>query len=142
MWLERSNRSPAPPWPKPGRHSRRAPHTATACTSRPGTAAWPSRRGWASDHRGGRARSPASYRDVLRVPCAAHLLAGTLIGRMPTPMAPLAIVLAAAQDGTLLARTLTALYLLATRRAGPAHRRLADRRCHTTVSNTEPRSGD
>lgn len=39
-------------------------------------------------------------------------------------------------------RTLTALYLLATRRAGPAHRRLADRRCHATVSNTEPRSRD
>jgi len=77
------------------------------------------------------AASPARYRDVLGVPFAARLLAGTLIGRMPTAMAPLAIVLAAAQDGYLLAGSLTALYLLANAAGGPLTGRLADRRGQT-----------
>ncbi|MFF7953618.1 MFS transporter [Streptomyces griseorubiginosus] len=77
------------------------------------------------------AARPARYRDVLRVPYATRLLAGTLVGRMPTAMAPLAIVLAAAQDGYLLAGSLTALYLLANAAGGPLAGRLADRRGQT-----------
>ncbi|MFI1700393.1 MFS transporter [Streptomyces bobili] len=46
---------------------------------------------------------------------------------MPTAMAPLAIVLSAAQDGYAMAGSLTALYLLANAAGGPLAGRLVDR---------------
>lgn len=62
-------------------------------------------------------RSPPGvrYHDVLRVPDAAQLLIGTLVGRLPTGMAPLAILLSG-DHGTGYGTTagpLAALYLVA-----------------------------
>ncbi|MFF1680751.1 MFS transporter [Streptomyces sp. NPDC058256] len=82
------------------------------------------------------AACPTRYRDVLRVPFATRLLAGTLIGRMPTAMAPLAIVLIAARDGYALAGSLTALYLLANAAGGPLSGRLVDRYGQTRTLTT------
>lgn len=76
----------------------------------------------------------ARYRDVLRVPHASRLLAGTLIGRLPTGMAPLAIVLISAPDsGYGLAGGLAALYLLANALGGPLLGRMVDRCGQTQV---------
>ncbi|MGW1880631.1 MFS transporter [Streptomyces sp. NPDC001975] len=68
------------------------------------------------------------YRDVLRVPYAAQLLGGALIGRLPTGMAPLAILLSAdhgAEDGSS-AGLLAAVYLVANAIGGPLSARLVD----------------
>ncbi|MET7391433.1 MFS transporter [Streptomyces sp. NPDC005529] len=68
------------------------------------------------------------YREVLRVPYAGRLLAGTLIGRLPTAMAPLAVLVVTADDhGYGTASALAALYLLASAVGGPLSGRLADR---------------
>jgi hypothetical protein len=68
------------------------------------------------------------YRDVLRVPYAARLLAGTLIGRLPNGMAPLAIVLVGSdRSGAVVSATLAAVYLLASAVGGPLVGRLVDR---------------
>ncbi|WP_415939952.1 MFS transporter [Streptomyces sp. 039-1] len=68
------------------------------------------------------------YREVLRVPYACRLLAGTLIGRLPTAMAPLAVLVVTADDhGYGTASALAALYLLASAVGGPLSGRLADR---------------
>ncbi|CAM5712215.1 MFS transporter OS=Streptomyces alboniger OX=132473 GN=CP975_06375 PE=4 SV=1 [Streptomyces alboniger] len=82
-----------------------------------------------------RGRTPASrslptvrYRDVLQVPHVAQLLVGTLIGRLPTGMAPLAILLSAdhgAGFGTS-AGLLAAVYLVANAIGGPCYARLVD----------------
>lgn len=74
------------------------------------------------------------YRDVLRVPYATRLLAGTLVGRLPSGMAPLAILLIAAHgSGYATASGLAALYLVATAAGGPPLGRLVDRHGQTTV---------
>ena len=68
------------------------------------------------------------YRDVLAVPHAGRLLAGTLIGRLPTGMAPLAILLIAVPGtGHGGASALAALYLVANAIGGPVLGRLVDR---------------
>ncbi|MEW1568600.1 MFS transporter [Streptomyces sp. NPDC093509] len=68
------------------------------------------------------------YREVLRVPYAGRLLAGTLIGRLPTGMAPLALLVVTADDhGYGTASVLAAMYLLASAVGGPLSGRLADR---------------
>ncbi|MGX5186259.1 MFS transporter [Streptomyces avermitilis] len=62
------------------------------------------------------------------MPHAGRLLAGTLIGRLPTGMAPLAIVLTSASgSGYGLAGGLAALYLLANALGGPLLGRMVDR---------------
>ncbi|MDX3020139.1 MFS transporter [Streptomyces acidiscabies] len=71
---------------------------------------------------------------MLRVPHAARLLIGTLIGRLPSGMAPLAIVLAGTQTAGLRAGgALAALYLLANAAGGPLLGRLIDRQGQTRV---------
>ncbi|MER7688661.1 MFS transporter [Streptomyces sp. NPDC097610] len=77
-----------------------------------------------------RAVHRTGYRDVLRVPYAQRLLVGTLIGRLPNGMAPLAILLASAhRHGAALA----ALYLLASAAGGPLIGRLVDRTGQTAA---------
>jgi len=76
-----------------------------------------------------RSRTAIRYRDVLRVPRTPQLLAGALVGRLPTAMAPLAILLNVASGpghGTL-AGLLAALYLVANAVGAPLSARLADR---------------
>jgi MFS family permease len=74
------------------------------------------------------------YRDVLAVPYAGRLLAGTLIGRLPTGMAPLAILLLTApRSGYGRAAALAALYPVANAVGGPVLGRLVDRCGQTTV---------
>ncbi|MEU6357033.1 MFS transporter [Streptomyces sp. NPDC047072] len=66
---------------------------------------------------------------MLRVPYATRLLGGALIGRLPTGMAPLAILLAAdhgGEDGSS-AGLLAAVYLVANAVGGPLSGRLVDR---------------
>lgn len=71
---------------------------------------------------------PVGYRDVLGVPYAARLLAGTLIGRLPSGMTPLAIVLVASdRSGVVVSAALAAVYLLASAAGGPLIGRLVDR---------------
>ncbi|MEU0027400.1 MFS transporter [Streptomyces sp. NPDC006335] len=66
------------------------------------------------------------------MPHAARLLGGTLIGRMPTGMAPLAIVLVGVEAGSFgVAGGLAALYLLANAAGGPLSGRLIDRHGQT-----------
>ncbi|MFD4681715.1 MFS transporter [Streptomyces sp. NPDC058461] len=78
--------------------------------------------------------SAATYHSVLRVPHASGLLIGTLIGRLPSGMAPLAIVLLGTQTASLRAGgALTALYLLANAVGGPLLGRLVDRQGQTRV---------
>ncbi|MFJ8158385.1 MFS transporter [Streptomyces sp. NPDC094468] len=81
------------------------------------------------------ATRPVTYRAVLRVPCASRLLCSTLVGRLPSGMAPLAIVLVAAHRpgdaGT--AGALAAVYLLANAAGGPLLGRLVDRLGPTRV---------
>ncbi|MFJ4895848.1 MFS transporter [Streptomyces sp. NPDC088788] len=67
------------------------------------------------------------YREVLRVPYAGRLLAGTLIGRLPTAMAPLVVLVVTADGhGYGTASALAAMYLLASAVGGPLSGRLAD----------------
>ncbi|GAB2883518.1 hypothetical protein GCM10027074_60210 [Streptomyces deserti] len=68
------------------------------------------------------------YRDVLRVPHAAQLLIGSLIGRLPTGMAPLAILLSADHGAGYGASAglLAAVYLVANAIGGPLSARLID----------------
>ncbi|WP_432137200.1 MFS transporter [Streptomyces sp. bgisy154] len=74
------------------------------------------------------------YRDVLRVPHAARLLISTLMGRLPSGMAPLAIVLTGPDDrGYGSAGMLAAVYLLANAAGGPPLGRLIDRLGQTRV---------
>ncbi|MET9122238.1 MFS transporter [Streptomyces sp. NPDC004528] len=81
---------------------------------------------------GGSAR--LRYQEVLRQPEARQLLAGTLVGRLPNGMAPLAIVLAGAHTyGTASGAALAALYLLASAVGGPLIGRQADRHGQTVV---------
>ncbi|WP_327357711.1 MFS transporter [Streptomyces sp. NBC_01304] len=65
---------------------------------------------------------------MLRVPYASRQLAGTLIGRLPTAMAPLAILLGAAKEaGHGSAAGLTAIFLLSNAVGGPVSARFVDR---------------
>ncbi|MEV4129931.1 MFS transporter [Nocardia sp. NPDC049707] len=75
------------------------------------------------------------YRAVLGVRHVARLLCGTLIGRMPTGMAPIAILLLVrAEDGSLvLAGILAALFGLASALGQPVLGRLVDQRGQTRV---------
>ncbi|MET8411279.1 MFS transporter [Streptomyces sp. NPDC005195] len=74
------------------------------------------------------------YRDVLREPEAKQLLAGTLVGRLPNGMAPLAIVLAGTHAASAASgAALAALYLLASAAGGPLIGRQADRHGQTAV---------
>ncbi|MET8411138.1 MFS transporter [Streptomyces sp. NPDC005195] len=74
------------------------------------------------------------YRDVLREPEAKQLLAGTLMGRLPNGMAPLAIVLAGTHAyGPASGAVLAALYLLASAVGGPLIGCQADRHGQTAV---------
>lgn len=78
----------------------------------------------------------ATYRDVLHVPYTARLLSGTLIGRLPNSMAPLAILIhlgTAPGTGFGSAGALAALYLMASAVGGPVAGRLVDRYGQTTV---------
>ncbi|MGW0578126.1 MFS transporter [Streptomyces sp. NPDC002920] len=73
--------------------------------------------------------APATYRSVLRVPHARRLLAGTLLGRMPSGMMPLALLLGPVPAPGALA----ALYLVASGVGGPLTSRAADRHGPRTV---------
>ncbi|MFJ3791508.1 MFS transporter [Kitasatospora sp. NPDC090091] len=77
----------------------------------------------------------SSYRAALGSPHVARLLAGTLVGRLPTGMAPIAILLLVrAEHGSLaLAGLLGALYGLASAIGQPLLGRLVDRRGQTWV---------
>ncbi|MFF2657358.1 MFS transporter [Kitasatospora sp. NPDC058032] len=72
---------------------------------------------------------PPGLRRVLATPHVTPLLVGTLIGRLPTAMAPIALLLAVrAEDGPLLlGATLAALYGLASAIGQPLLGRLVDR---------------
>ncbi|MEE1786913.1 MFS transporter [Streptomyces sp. SP17BM10] len=82
----------------------------------------------------GRAQD-SSYRAVLGSPHVARLLGGTLIGRLPTGMAPVAILLLVrAEHGSLaLAGLLGALYGLAAAIGQPLLGRLVDRYGQTAI---------
>ncbi|WP_050370045.1 MFS transporter [Streptomyces acidiscabies] len=77
----------------------------------------------------------SGYRAVLGTRHVARLLGGTLIGRLPTGMAPIAILLLVrAEDGSLaLAGLLAALYGLAAAVGQPLLGRLVDRQGQTRV---------
>ncbi|MFB7128243.1 MFS transporter [Kitasatospora sp. NPDC056273] len=77
----------------------------------------------------------SAYRAVLGSPHVARLLGGTLIGRLPTGMAPIAILLLVrAEHGPLaLAGALGALYGLASALGQPLLGRLVDRHGQTQV---------
>ncbi|GAA2254847.1 MFS transporter [Streptomyces amakusaensis] len=70
-----------------------------------------------------------TYRAILRSPYATRLLVGTLVGRLPAGMVPVAIVLVVtAESGPLaLGGLLSAVYGLASALAQPAKGRLMDR---------------
>ncbi|MET9914840.1 hypothetical protein ABZZ74_50655 [Streptomyces sp. NPDC006476] len=68
------------------------------------------------------------YGQVLRVPYATRLLLSTLLGQLPSGMAPLAVVLAGGhRDGYGAAGTLAAVHLAANAAGGPVLGRLVDR---------------
>ncbi|MFJ4836253.1 MFS transporter [Streptomyces sp. NPDC088747] len=74
------------------------------------------------------------YGDVLRVPHVRRLLAGTLIGRLPSGMAPLALLLTGAQDtGYATASGLVSLYLLSSAVGGPLTGHMVDHTGQTLV---------
>lgn len=77
-----------------------------------------------------------TYTAVLGSPHVARLLGGTLIGRLPNGMAPVAIVLLVTADGGTLAfgGLLSALYGLASALSQPVKGRLMDRHGQTRVS--------
>ncbi|MFD6989308.1 MFS transporter [Streptomyces sp. NPDC059943] len=79
-----------------------------------------------------------TYGAVLGSPHVARLLGGTLIGRLPNGMAPVAIVLLVTADGGTLAfgGLLSALYGLASALSQPVKGRLMDRHGQTRVSGT------
>lgn len=81
-------------------------------------------------------RARTTYGAVLGSPYVARLLGGTLIGRLPNGMAPVAIVLlVTAQGGTLaFGGLLSALYGLASALSQPVKGRLMDRHGQTRVS--------
>ncbi|MFJ4184210.1 MFS transporter [Kitasatospora sp. NPDC089509] len=83
----------------------------------------------------GPTQDSSSYGAVLRAPHVARLLGGTLIGRLPTGMAPIAILLLVrAEHGPLaLAGALGALYGLASALGQPLLGRLVDRHGQTRV---------
>ncbi|MER5202201.1 MFS transporter [Streptomyces sp. NPDC002825] len=76
-----------------------------------------------------------TYRAVLGSPYAARLLGGTLAGRLPNGMAPVAIVLWATTSGGSIAfgGLLSALYGLSSALAQPVKGRLMDRHGQTAV---------
>ncbi|MGW8452498.1 MFS transporter [Streptomyces niveus] len=77
-----------------------------------------------------------TYSAVLGSPHVARLLGGTLIGRLPNGMAPVAIVLLVTADGGTLAfgGLLSALYGLASALSQPVKGRLMDQHGQTRVS--------
>ncbi|MFE6031792.1 MFS transporter [Streptomyces niveus] len=81
-------------------------------------------------------RTRTTYGAVLGSPYVARLLGGTLIGRLPNGMAPVAIVLLVTTDGGTLAfgGLLSALYGLASALSQPVKGRLMDRHGQTRVS--------
>ncbi|MFG2996577.1 MFS transporter [Streptomyces sp. NPDC048340] len=84
------------------------------------------------------AQPRATYRAVLASPHVVRLLVGTLIGRLPNGMAPVAIVLSITSTGGSLAFAglLSALYSLASALSQPVKGRLMDRYGQTRVSGT------
>ncbi|MFI1890229.1 MFS transporter [Streptomyces jumonjinensis] len=72
---------------------------------------------------------PTTYQAILRSPYAARLLIGTLVGRLPAGMVPVAIVLLVAAEGGPLALggLLSAVYGLASALAQPVKGRFMDR---------------
>ncbi|MFF2189673.1 MFS transporter [Streptomyces sp. NPDC058155] len=81
-------------------------------------------------------RARTTYGAVLGSPHVTRLLGGTLIGRLPNGMAPVAIVLLVTADGGTLAfgGLLSALYGLASALSQPVKGRLMDRHGQTRVS--------
>ncbi|MFB8352962.1 MFS transporter [Streptomyces niveus] len=77
-----------------------------------------------------------TYGAVLGSPHVARLLGGTLVGRLPNGMAPVAIVLLVSTDGGTLAfgGLLSALYGLASALSQPVKGRLMDRHGQTRIS--------
>lgn len=84
------------------------------------------------------AEASSSYQAVLTSPHVARLLAGTLIGRMPCGMIPLAILLLvqSRQAPLALGGLLTAVYGLAYALSQPLLGRMVDRRGQTRVITT------
>ncbi|MER5782644.1 MFS transporter [Streptomyces mobaraensis] len=82
--------------------------------------------------------TPPGSRPVLAYPHVARLLLGTLIGRLPNGMAPVAILLLVTdQGGTLsLGGSLCALYGLASAAGQPLLGRMVDRRGQSLVTST------
>lgn len=76
-----------------------------------------------------------TYLDLLRVPHAARLLGGTLLGRLPNGMGALAVLLLVRADGGGygLAGALSAVYGLASAAGQPVLGRVMDRRGQTGV---------
>jgi predicted MFS family arabinose efflux permease len=74
----------------------------------------------------------------MKARCAVRLLAGTLLGRLPNGMAPLAILLLAQHEGSTLALggALCALYGLAAALGQPVLGRLVDRHGQTLVTSS------
>ncbi|MFI6341097.1 MFS transporter [Streptomyces sp. NPDC050535] len=81
----------------------------------------------------GPVRPAVGYGDVLRVPHARRLLTGTLIGRLPSGMAPLTILLTGGGSGYAAASGLASLYLLSSAAGGPLIGRLVDHTGQTFV---------
>ncbi|MFK0154258.1 MFS transporter [Streptomyces sp. NPDC090493] len=79
------------------------------------------------------AQRPVTYGAVLRVPHVRRLLSSTLIGRLPSGMAPLAVVLVGLDGGYRTVGALAACYLLANAAGGPVLGRLVDRWGQTGV---------
>lgn len=73
------------------------------------------------------------YRTVLCAPRVAPLMAGTLVGRLPAAMAPLAVLIAASGAGYARAGVLSALQALSAAVSQPLLARVADRRGQRTL---------
>ncbi|MGW7314678.1 MFS transporter [Streptomyces sp. NPDC054865] len=84
------------------------------------------------------AAAPTSLGSVLATPYVTRLLIGTLVGRLPNTMAPIAILLSVTHaDGSLrFAGVLSAMYVLASALSQPVKGRLMDRFGQTRVSGT------
>jgi hypothetical protein len=72
--------------------------------------------------------TPIGYRTVLAAPRVVPLLTGTLIGRLPAAIAPLAILIAASSGGYARAGLLSGLQSLAAAVSQPLLARITDRR--------------